>query len=90
MSWYRVRSIFEDWFGPVVDFCKFVVFMICMVVILGGLVSPLVYETCKRNAKIINEEFGTSYTTADIFWTGGTIESLVLGRKARIDLTDER
>ena len=87
---YKFLRELEEWFGPVVEFLKFTVFLVCMLAVLSGLAFPFVYHSCKVEAQIVNTEFGTSYTAGDIFWAGETIENIVIGQKARIDLNDAR
>lgn len=38
--------------------------------------------------KLINEKFGTNYTTKEVFWGGETIKELLEGEKNRIELLD--
>ncbi len=72
------------------DAVGFLKFMVVALVLVGGVILPLAYQSCKVTAKVVNEEFGTSYTASDIFWAGETIGEVVLGQKARIDLDVER
>lgn len=39
--------------------------------------------------KLINEKFGTTYTTKEVFWAINTIEKLLEGEKHRIELLDK-
>ena len=72
------------------DALGFLQFMIVAIAIVAGIVLPIAYQSCKVTARIVNEEFGTSYTTSDIFWAGATIDEIVLGKKTRIDLDVSR
>ena len=37
-------------------------------------------------ARILNKEFGTSYTRGEVFWGGDAIKEIVQGRKHRVIL----
>ena len=69
---------------------KFVVVILSLIAVLFGTAFVPMYYSCKARAQIVNKEFGTSYTTGEVFWAGETIENIVLGQKARIDLNDAR
>jgi hypothetical protein len=38
-----------------------------------------------KEAKFINENFGTSYTTEEMFWHGSDIKKMVIGEKRRVE-----
>jgi len=38
-------------------------------------------------AKLINDAYGTNYTTEDLIWGDGIITEVIQGKKSRIDLT---
>jgi len=66
---------------------KFVVVIICLAFIFAfaTVVIPR-WIGAGRNAKVINKEFGTHYTTAEIFWAGDTIKEIIVGRRNNVML----
>ena len=39
------------------------------------------FMTCKTQAKLYNEKYGTNYTTSDFYWAGTTIKRLLHSQK---------
>jgi len=75
----------EDW----KDFCTFVLVIAIIISISFAIVSvPLLISSSKR-ARVINEEFGTQYTTWDMFLAGKTIERVLIGQKHHIEINEE-
>jgi hypothetical protein len=50
-------------------------------------VISLAWISSEKQAQVINKEYGTHYTTSEIFWTGDTITKVIVGNKNRIELT---
>jgi len=48
-----------------------------------------VYIGAGHQAKILNEKYGTEYTTSDMFWAGETIKTVVVGTQHNIKLDME-
>jgi len=80
--WWKIKRLLRD----VWDFLRGPVYALLIIALAVGAVSPLVYHECAVNARIVNETFGTNYTAGDMFWARGTIETLVLGQKARYEV----
>lgn len=59
--------------------------IVIVVAVITAVVIPITISS-NRQAKILNSKFGTSYTTADIFWAGETIKRTLIGDKLRLDL----
>jgi len=71
-----MRDFFED----------ALLFAFVGVLALVAVIVLTLYVATKRQAKIINAEYGTHYTTADMFWAGDTIEETIIGNKMRVNL----
>lgn len=61
-----------------------VIFLIITAFMVGGC---LIYSANER--RIINREFGTAYTTGDMFWAGETIRETLIGQKNRVEINKE-
>ena len=57
-----------------------------LVLVLVLLVVASVVERAKVQARLINEQFGTSYTASDMFWAGRTVEAIVELERRKIEL----
>lgn len=57
-------------------------------VIILMLIGPFVVAS-QKEAKLINDTYGTSYTGWDMFFTGTAIKEIVIGTKHRIDMKDD-
>lgn len=43
-----------------------------------------------NRAKFVNKEYGTSFTTEDVFWNDDIINKTILGSKHNINLSDTK
>lgn len=68
----------------------------CLMVIPGGINMILVivliifsvsYISAPVQAKLLNQTYGTHYTTEDLIWGGDIIRETIQGDRHRIDLT---
>jgi hypothetical protein len=39
-----------------------------------------------KEARLLNKEYATNYTTSDMFWCGSTVEQIIIGSKHRVDM----
>ncbi len=79
------KKINEFWGDLWDDHCGFVISV--GIVAFVVLFSWCMYNfSSKRSARMINEKYGTSYTGADVFWAGDTIEKMLIGTKHNVNL----
>ena len=69
------------------DFLEFlsVVFLGLAFIILC--MSPFIYLSAKRNATLINQKYGTQYSTFDFIWAGETIKTVIVGTGHNVNVT---
>ncbi len=59
--------------------------VIVLVGVIGLLICGFVYQASIQK-NLINERFGTNYTTKDLYWGGDVIKDMLEGNKNRIGL----
>lgn len=70
------------------DFWELFSPLIVGIAALIGVTVALCWYASARQAKLLNQQFGTAYTTADMFWTGETVQQILEGQRLRIDLRE--
>ena len=74
----------RDDFG-ITGFGVILVIIFAMCVIMGFGVS-MSWISAGKEARLLNKEYATNYTTSDIFWCGSTVEQIIIGSKHRVDM----
>jgi len=74
-------------FDDLIDFLYVSVLALLIIVLIFFVVGVpiLSWHSAKKEAEIINQKFGTHYTTKDMLLAGDTIEKVIQGYKIRID-----
>ena len=59
-------------------------FLIIAICIIATLICFLVRTSCIKNAEMINETYGTTYTASDMLWHGEMINQIIIVNKTRV------
>ena len=60
------------------------IFLTVTICIIATLICFLVRTSCVKNAKMINETYGTTYTASDMLWHGEMINQIIIVSKTRV------
>ena len=60
-------------------------FILCGFFLCIALFVPFAEFQSGKKAKFYNTHFGTNYTANDFFWYGEEIETMLIGKKVRVD-----
>ena len=75
------------------DFNRTCIAIMALDFILAGLFgiffSAMNYGCAVKDSKFLNSNFGTQYTTEQMFWNGEEIKDMVIGNKYRISDDDK-
>ena len=67
------------------EFAAFAFIAICGLLFIISLALPICELNSERKAKFYNTNFKTNYTANDFFWNGEEIETMLIGKKVRVE-----